>query len=74
MNAAVGDTIVVRGHHTGQPVREAVILAVEGVDGGPPYRVRWSDDEHEGFFFPGSDAVVEHRVAGSRVAKPKENR
>jgi hypothetical protein len=22
--------------------------------------VRWDDDGHEGLFFPGSDAVVEH--------------
>ncbi len=51
------------GHHTGQPVREAVILTVEGESGAPPYRVRWSDDGHEGFFFPGSDAVVEHHPA-----------
>ena len=63
MQAAVGDKIVVRGHHTGQPVREAVILAVEGENGAPPYRVRWSDDGHEGLFFPGSDALVEHHPA-----------
>jgi Domain of unknown function (DUF1918) len=31
VQAAVGDKIVVRGHHTGQAVREAVILAVSRV-------------------------------------------
>ncbi len=60
MRAAIGDKIVVKGHHVGEHDREAVILDVEGSDGGPPYRVRWTDDEHEGVFFPGSDAVVEH--------------
>ncbi len=60
MHAVVGDKIVIRGHHTGQPVREAIILAIEGENGAPPYRVRWTEDEHEGFFFPGSDAVIEH--------------
>ena len=63
MQAAVGDKIVVRGHRTGEPDRDAVILAVEGDNGAPPYRVRWSDDGHEGIFFPGSDAVVEHYPA-----------
>jgi hypothetical protein len=30
---------------------------------GAPLRVRWSDDGHEGFFFPGSDAIFEHLPA-----------
>jgi hypothetical protein len=63
MRAAIGDKIVVRGHHVGEPDRDAVILAVEGPDGAPPYRVRWSDDGHEGVFFPGADAAVEHYPA-----------
>ncbi len=62
LTAAVGDRIVVRGHHTGEPDRDAEILRVEGKDGGPPYRVRWSDDGHESLFFPSSDAYVEHFV------------
>jgi hypothetical protein len=60
MKAAVGDKIVVRGHRVGEHERDALILAVEGPDGEPPYLVRWSDDGHEGTFFPGDDAVVEH--------------
>ena len=63
MQAAVGDKIVVRSHRVGEHDREAIILAVEGSDGGPPYRVRWNDDGHEGVFFPGADAVVEHYPA-----------
>ena len=60
MRAAVGDKIVVERHHVGEPHREAEILAVEGEDGAPPYRVRWEDTGHEGLFFPGSDATVVH--------------
>jgi len=60
MHAVVGDKLVVRSRHAGEHDREAIILSVEGPDGGPPYRVRWSDDGHESVFFPGSDAVVEH--------------
>ncbi len=59
MRAAIGDRLVVRGHHVGDVDRDAVVLAVEGKDGGPPYRVRWSDG-HEGLFFPGPDTIVEH--------------
>jgi Domain of unknown function (DUF1918) len=63
MHAAVGDRIVVMGHRVGEAKREALILAVEGREGGPPYRVRWDDSEQEGLFFPGPDAVVEHYPA-----------
>lgn len=63
MNAAVGDRIVVMGHRVGEPRREALILAVDGEEGRPPYRVRWDDTGQEGLFFPGPDAVVEHYPA-----------
>ena len=68
MKAAVGDKIVVVRRHVGEPSREAEVLAVEGQDGSPPYRVRWSDDGHEGLYFPGSDARVVHRSGDA--AKP----
>lgn len=60
MNADVGDRLVVHAHHLGEPERDAEILEVMGKNGLPPYRVRWSDDGHEGIVFPGSDASVEH--------------
>jgi len=63
MRAAVGDRLVVKGHRVGEHDRGAVVLAVQGDDGGPPYRVRWEDDGHEGLFFPGPDAEVEHYPA-----------
>ena len=63
MRAAIGDRIVVRGHHAGDRDRDAVILAVEGPDGGPPYLVRWDEDGHESLLFPGSDAHVAHAPA-----------
>jgi len=52
VHAAVGDRLVIKGHHVGEPDRDAEI-------GDPPYFVRWSDDGHQGLFFPGSDAEVE---------------
>jgi hypothetical protein len=60
VNAKVGDKIIVKGHHVGEPDRDAVVLEVHGADGAPPYRVRWSDDGHEGLYFPGADASVVH--------------
>jgi hypothetical protein len=63
MRAAIGDRIVVRGHMVGEHQRGGEILAVEGSDGAPPYLVRWDDDGHEGLFFPGPDAAVEHYPA-----------
>lgn len=60
MHAQPGDHIVIRGRTTGSPDRDAEVLAVEHEDGSPPYRVRWSDSGHEGLFFPGTDAYVDH--------------
>ena len=60
MRASVGDRLVVKGHHVGDPDRIGTVVAVRGEEGGPPYLLRWEDDGHEGLFFPGPDAVVQH--------------
>jgi hypothetical protein len=60
VHANVGDKIIVKGHYIGEPDRDAVVLEVHGADGAPPYRVRWSDDGHEGLYFPGTDASIVH--------------
>jgi hypothetical protein len=60
MKASPGDRIVIRGHHLGEPERDCEVLAVEGPDGDPPFRVRWGDTGREALFFPGSDAQVQH--------------
>ena len=58
MHAQVGDQVVIRSTHVGEAGREGEILEVRGADGAPPYRVRWSDNGHEGLLFPGPDATV----------------
>ncbi len=58
MRANVGDRLIVRGRHIGDHDRVAIILAIEGEDGAPPYLVRWQDDGHEGLTYPGPDAHV----------------
>jgi hypothetical protein len=59
LRASPGDRLVVRGHHVGEPERDAEILEVLGENGAPPYKVRW-DDGHVAEVFPGSDAFVQH--------------
>lgn len=59
MQASVGDRIVIKGHHIGEPDRDCEVLHV-GQDGRPPYLVRWGDSGHEVLFFPGSDASLQH--------------
>jgi len=65
MQARIGDEIVIKGHHIGEPDRDCEIIEVHGADGGPPYLVRWGDDGHESLFFPGPDASVKHFGAAS---------
>ena len=60
MHAAVGDRIVIKGHHVGEPVRDGEVLEVRGAGGGPPFVVRWSDTGHDSLIFPGSDAAIQH--------------
>jgi Domain of unknown function (DUF1918) len=78
MQASVGDRLVVKGHRTSEPDRDAEILEVHGTNGAPPYLVRWSGDGHMGLVFPGPDAVIEHfdgaptkrRTVSSTVTRP----
>lgn len=59
MQARVGDHIVVRSRHIGEPERDGQIIEVRGPSGQPPYIVRWTSDGHVGLYFPSSDAVIQ---------------
>ena len=61
MRAHPGDHLVIKSHRVGETDLEAEILEVKGEGSGPPFLVRRLSDGHEGFLFPGSDAVVETR-------------
>ena len=70
MRAVVGDELVVKGFHVGDPERRGVITEVHGADGKPPYLVRWTDG-HVSSFYPSSDTVVQHisvRASGQAEA------
>jgi hypothetical protein len=60
MQASVGDRIIVKGHHFGEPDRDCEVIEVHGQDGSPPYLVRWEEDGHQALFFPGADASIHH--------------
>ncbi|HWL35533.1 MAG TPA: DUF1918 domain-containing protein [Frankiaceae bacterium] len=80
MHATVGDRVVVRGHHLGEPERDAEILEVHGAGGTPPYVVRWADNGHVATYFPGPDARIDHlaeddpATAGPAADPPVERR
>ena len=57
MEAHVGDRIVVRSTHQGEPERSGEVVSCAEPGGGPPYRVRWTDG-HEGLFYPAGTAAV----------------
>jgi hypothetical protein len=58
MKASVGDRVLVKAHVLGQPARDGEVLEVHGIDGEPPYLVRWSEDGRTVLFFPGPDSVI----------------
>jgi hypothetical protein len=60
MQAAVGDRVIIKGRYLGEPAREGEIIALDGPDGLPPWRVRWEVDGHVSLLFPGSDATIQH--------------
>ena len=63
MEAHVGDKIIVRSTHQGEPERIGEILECTEPGGGPPYRVRWEPDGHTGLFYPAGTATVVHQRA-----------
>ena len=63
MKAAVGDRLVVLSRHLDEHARMGEIVEVRGLDGAPPYLVRWEDEEQTVLVFPGPDAHIEHTSA-----------
>jgi Domain of unknown function (DUF1918) len=51
MHAKAGDRIIIKGHRRGEPDRDGEIVEVRGIDGGPPYLVRWDDSDHAALLF-----------------------
>lgn len=58
MKAKPGDWLVIKGTVLDAPDTVGQILEVRSADGGPPYLVRWTHNDHEALVFPGPDAHV----------------
>ncbi|GAA4916944.1 uncharacterized protein DUF1918 [Actinomycetospora succinea] len=58
MQAQVGNWLIVEGLTDASSRRQGRIVAVDHVDGSPPYWVQWVGDEHRSLVFPGPDARV----------------
>ncbi len=70
MQARVGDRIVIRGHHVGEPIRDGEILETRGPEGGPPYIVRWGDTGHEMLPRALSDDAFDVIMVGFNLVNP----
>lgn len=62
MKASVGDTLHVRSRTVEETAHHGEIIEVRGVEGQPPYLVRF-DDGHERLVYPGPDSTVERPQA-----------
>ena len=60
MFAQVGDELIIEGREVGRPRREGRVEEVRGLDGSPPYLVRWDDTGRPTLLFPGSDCRIVH--------------
>jgi len=69
LRARAGDRLLIHAHKLGEHVRDAEILETLGPEGGPPFRVRWSDSGEETLHFPGSDATVERLTRRAKAAR-----
>jgi hypothetical protein len=69
MQANVGDRLVILSRHLDEHLRSGEIVEVHGVNGAPPYVVKWADEERTALVFPGPDAHVEPAAARPGQAK-----
>ena len=63
VEAHVGDKIIVRSTHQGEPERIGEVVECSEPGGGPPYRVRWEPDGHTGLFYPAGTCTVVRETA-----------
>lgn len=73
MHANVGDWLIVRSSTTGRPARRGEILTV-GTNGAPPFRVRWTENDHEALVYPGPDAEVVTAEQQARLDREQDDR
>lgn len=67
MRAEVGDVLVGPGIGVGYGELLGVVTEVHGEEGGPPYMVRWYEDERERLFWPDPET---HWFRSHRIPDP----
>jgi hypothetical protein len=60
MYATVGDRVHIKSRNVGTQEHVGEVLEVRGLEGEPPYLVRFSDG-HESLVYPGPDCIIEQR-------------
>jgi hypothetical protein len=73
MKAKPGDRIVITPPTLGGTIRDGEVLEARGKDGGPPFRVRWSDG-HEGLIYPAEGRVVHQTQSAEKHPAPEPPR
>ena len=63
-NARIGDWVELPEGPGHPHPRRGLVVALLHADGSPPYRVRWSDEEHETVIFPPPDAQLRRTTSG----------
>lgn len=58
MKARAGDWYVMQGRTSGQPERRGMVIRAHGVNGAPPFDIRWLDNGDVETVVPSSDAVI----------------
>ncbi len=58
MKAKAGDWYVVQGRTSGRSERRGMVIRAHGVNGAPPYDVRWADNGEVETAYPDSDVVI----------------
>ena len=73
MHASIGDRLRIHSNQVGTPDHCGQITEIRGVNGAPPYLVRF-EDGHERLVFPGGDAIVETAEAAESTQPPPSSR
>lgn len=68
-----GQVLTTRPSGAGGPAREAEVVEVRGVNGGPPFLVRWRETGRTSVLVPDGDVWIEPRRR-PHVAQPHGNR
>jgi hypothetical protein len=62
MNAQVGDVLIIESPEPGKPDRIGTIVALQNIDGSPPFVVHWVVGDYTSLIEPGPQARIKQRA------------